>query len=252
MSITVVIPSRGLDALLRFCLEHLATALAEVTGGEHRIVVFDNASPIPYRARDLTVPVELIRTDSHHSFAAACNAGAAHAPNDWLLFLNNDVLLGRGALAGMLATSADDRTGICGARLVFPDGTIQHCGVVFGAGARGPYHDHRRRPSSLVPRTTRRLQAVTGACMLVRRDCFEQLGGFDEGYPFGLEDVDLCLRARQSGWQVLCDQRTDSLHFESMTKGRAELDIPSRHRFMERWQGRYGIDGEPASDQDGS
>lgn len=248
--ITTVIPSRGLEALLSVCLERLAAALDTVGGAGHRVVVFDNASPVPYREVDFSVPVELVRADTHHSYAAACNAGAAHAPNDRLLFLNNDVLLQRQTLARMLSTSGDERGGICGTRLVFPDGGIQHCGVVFGPGQRGPYHDHRGQPSGLVPRATRHLQAVTGACMLVRRECFEQLGGFDEGYPFGLEDIDLCLRARQAGWKVICDQSTDSLHFESMTDGRVELDVPSRRRFMERWQGRYGIDGEPETDPD--
>jgi GT2 family glycosyltransferase len=248
-SITAVIPSRGLDALLRICVEHLAAALAAAGGDGHRIVVFDNASLVPYRRDAFGLPVDLLRADTHHSYAAACNAGAARAPNDWLLFLNNDVLLQRRTLADMLATSADRRTGICGARLVFPDNSIQHCGVVFGPDQRGPYHDHRHQPSALVPRAARRLQAVTGACMLVRSECFAQLGGFDEGYPFGLEDIDMCLRARQAGWQVLCDQGSDSLHFESMTEGRVDLDVPSRRHFMAKWRGRYGIDGvpEPAS-----
>ena len=84
---------------------------------------------------------------------------------------------------------------------------------------------------------------MTGACLLVRTALWRDLGGLDESYPFGLEDVDLCLRARQRGARIFCSGETDSLHFESMTPGRVELDVPSRRLFMERWGGRYTIDG---------
>jgi GT2 family glycosyltransferase len=251
--ISVIIPSRGLDALLAVCVAHLQAALAGVGGAGaagHRIVVFDNASPVPYQAAALQAPaagveVELLRADQHHCYAAACNLGAAQAPNDWLLMLNNDVLLHPLALRDMLAAAQPSRVGICGTRMVFPDGSIQHCGVVFGDGDRGPFHDERGRPSTLVPRSLRHLQAVTGACMLLRQCCFDALGGFDQGYPFGLEDIDLCLRARRLGWQVVCEQGGDSLHFESMTDGRVAMDVPSRRHFMQQWQGRYSIDAPP-------
>ena len=78
---------------------------------------------------------------------------------------------------------------------------------------------------------------------LVEGDIFRRLNGFDETFPFGLEDVDFCLRVRQAGHRIVCCQETDSLHFESMTPGRVELDIPSRHLFMERWKNRYTVDG---------
>ena len=79
--------------------------------------------------------------------------------------------------------------------------------------------------------------------MLVKREVWEELSGLDESYPFGLEDIDFCLRARQRGWRIFCCNDTDSLHFESMTPGRVELDVDSRRLFMQRWQGRYGVDG---------
>jgi GT2 family glycosyltransferase len=79
--------------------------------------------------------------------------------------------------------------------------------------------------------------------MLARAALWQELGGLDESYPFGLEDVDFCLRARQRGWRVLCAGEHDSLHFESMTPGRAELDVASRRLFMQRWRGRYTLDG---------
>jgi GT2 family glycosyltransferase len=254
--ITAIVVSRGLDALLRTCLDHLRRALAtfdgptdvaapDVTSARHRIVVVDDASPHPYRRDALgEPPPELLRLDVHRSFAHANNLAARLFPNELYLLLNNDVLLADDALAratALLARVPD--AGICGSRLVFPDASIQHRGVVFGSGARGPYHLDRGRAGHLVPRASREWQAVTGACMLVRAIAWQQLGGLDETYPFGLEDVDLCLRARARGWRVVCCEDTDSLHFESMTDGRVALDVPSRKLFAARWEGRYAIDG---------
>jgi GT2 family glycosyltransferase len=138
---------------------------------------------------------------------------------------------------------SNPRSGICGSRLLFPDNTIQHCGVVFGAGDKGPYHCFYKAPNHIVPRMNLEYQAVTGACMLVKSEVWDGVNGMDEGYDFGLEDIDFCLRARQRGWNVICCNKVDSLHFESMTPGRVDRDVPSRERFMDTWKGHYCIDG---------
>lgn len=79
--------------------------------------------------------------------------------------------------------------------------------------------------------------------MLIRDTVWQQIDGLDEAYPFGLEDIDFCLRARQNGWRVVCDSSVDSLHFEAATPGRSKLDRSSRQLFMKRWTRRYMIDG---------
>jgi GT2 family glycosyltransferase len=260
--VTAVIVSKGLDALLEVCLEHLREALDSLDherpdsaqddidpvtedGLGHAIVVVDNASDVPYGASRFRVPnIRWIRFDAHHSFAHACNAGFAAAPNEFVLLLNNDVLLRPDTISHMLhALELDPQAGICGTRLLFPDGTIQHAGVRFGAGRCGPYHVDRRRPADQVARGVVEFQAVTGACLLTRAEVYRELEGLDESYAFGLEDIDFCLRARLRGWRVLCSNDGDALHFESMTPGRVELDVESRRLFMERWQGRYTVDG---------
>jgi GT2 family glycosyltransferase len=140
----------------------------------------------------------------------------------------------------MVARLSDPRIGVVGARLVSPDGSIQHCGVVMTEP--GPWHTGRGLVSSTVSRADRPVQAVTAAAMLVRGTAFEQLGGFGSAYPFGSEDIDLCLRARQIGWGVECEQSVDSLHFESLTPGRIERDAESREVFDRTWRGRHTID----------
>lgn len=214
-ALTVLIVSRGLEALLQACTAALAHALRPLADrGPLRVVIVDNGSADPYHPEDFPALVRLLRFDTHHSFTACCNRAAAHA------------------------------AGIVGARLLFPDGTIQHAGVVFGPGTTGPYHLHRAHPARAVPSATKEFQCVTGACMWITAPVWDALGGLDAAYPFGLEDVDFCLQARQRGVRIVCIQEPASLHFESMTEGRAALDVPSRRLFMERWQGKYTLDGE--------
>ncbi|MEQ9814016.1 MAG: glycosyltransferase family 2 protein [Azospirillaceae bacterium] len=240
-----MILSRDMDTLLRFCLIHLGVAAAAAGLPVHDVVIVDNASirHLP-AALDGAPPYRRLRLDAHTGFSAACNRGATQAPADFYLFLNNDVLLARDALSAMIAAmAADPGLGICGSRLMFPDGTIQHAGVLMAGPPGGPYHVGRRQPPRAVSVSRTDFQAVTGACALVRRETFEALGGFDETFTFGYEDVDLCLRARQAGWRVRCVQAPESLHFESMTPGRQALGAPTLGQFFQRWLGRYTIDG---------
>lgn len=248
MSLTVVIPSRALTGLLRQCLSSLQDAAVFAGIDGMRVVVVDNASPVPYRRAELTtdLDLELLRFDTPRSFSRACNAGArlgdGAAP---LLFLNNDVLLHRRALLDLCSTAQTYRAGVCGARLVYPDDTIQHCGVLFDSGERGPYHHLHWVPSHLVPRRPRVLQAVTGACFLVERPLFDQLGGFDEQFPFAYEDIDFCLRARQAGATIVCAQAVDSIHLQGSSRDERAyaLERQSRALFFARWRGRFNIDG---------
>lgn len=244
--ITVIVVSRGQEALLRLCLLHVRRALGRLgLNPVDRIVVVDNASETPYRD-DLfgSTMTAVIRFDRHASFASANNAAARKYANSYYCMVNNDVLLDEGALCSMVELVASNASiGICGSRLLFPDDTIQHDGVVFGAGSRGPYHVNRGTPRHLAPSSYGEWQAVTGACMLIRHETWGDLDGLCEDYPFGLEDIDFCLRARQRGWRIVCARSNSSLHFESMTAGRSEMDIPSRKLFMSRWSGKYTVDG---------
>ena len=244
ITITSIIVSKGLDGLLQHCVHALAAALHRAEAAGYSIVVVDNASDFPYQKSQFTYNVEMIRCDTHQSFSRCNNAAAARYPNEYYLLLNNDVLLNPTTLKSMVSLiSEGHKTGLCGTRLLFPNGTIQHCGVVFGPGDVGPYHLNYARPEHFIPMISTEFQAVTGACMLIRSNLWHELDGLDERYDFGLEDIDLCLRARQRGWKFWCSVTTNSLHFESSTPGRAQLDVNSRRLFMNTWQGKYAIDG---------
>lgn len=230
-SLIIVIPSRGLEGLLASCLQALQVARAQVSQLiDAQIVVVDNASPIPLDAPGAD---ELVRYDQHRSFSALVNDVATSHPGSHLLLVNNDALVHPDALFSMWEHLSDELVAAVGARLIFPDGTIQHAGVIVDED--GPRHQYRGIHSRNISRLVTRPIAVTGALMLIRRVAFDEVGGFNEGFDFGLEDIDFCHRLRNAGWSIVCDQSVDSLHLESMTPGRVELDVPARARYREIW-----------------
>ena len=160
-----------------------------------------------------------------------------------LLFLNNDVFLHPRALETMLAARASFSASICGTRLVYPNGKIQHAGVGFRIGSE-PHHLHHDEYSRLIPRITSQLQAVTGAVMLIDSSLFWELQGFDENFPFTLEDIDLCLRAAANGAKTICSQAVDSIHLSGQTRDdkTKSFEKLSHDLFLERWGGRVSPD----------
>jgi GT2 family glycosyltransferase len=244
--ITIVIVTRGMPAMLDVCLQHAAAALRRRgTGEADRVVVVDNATPEPVApACRHAAGVQWLRFDTHHSFAAACNAGIRRCPNAFYLMLNNDVILDEGLLLCLQRHMAEEpRLGVCGALLLFPDGRVQHFGIRFGGADGEPYHWLRTQSASAVPERLTEFQAVTGACMLLRGTMLDEVGLFDEEYPFGWEDADLCLRAAQRGWKVASCPHAPSVHFESATRDASKTDPPSRAVFLRKWQGKFGVGG---------
>ncbi|MSX01942.1 MAG: glycosyltransferase [Actinobacteria bacterium] len=242
-TVTAVIVSKGLESMLRDCTVALSDAIAVVDSRvEVRVVVVDNGSEQPYEIERLPGVNQVIRLDDGRSFSAASNLAARSEPSDLILLLNNDVFLHSDALVEMLDLISSPSVGVVGARLVFPDRTIQHCGVVMTP--RGPHHDYRLMRTETVSRAPRFVPAVTGAAMLIRSELFRRLGGLSEEYNFGSEDIDFCLRARQEGFRIACAQAVDSVHLEGQTPGRISLDGPARLVFSQQWEGRYSVDGE--------
>jgi len=173
-------------------------------------------------------------------FGRMCNIAAAEATGDYLLFLNDDVTpLEPSWLQRMLAQAARPRTGAVGALLYFPDGRIQHAGVMIGT-SNGAGHPGRLGLGSppIWPwlTMTREVLAVTGACLLMPRSVFRELQGFDEAFPVNYNDVDLCLRAGKAGYRIIqeCSARLE--HAESATR-KTGIRYGERRNFLDRWAG---------------
>ncbi len=180
-----------------------------------------------------------LKWDGPFDFAAMANLAARDASGDVLVFLNDDVTpVESGWLDALVAQVERPEVGIAGALLEYPNGTIQHAGVVVGI-ANVAAHPLRGLTESLLwpwARLTRNVSAVTGACMAIRKSIFEELGGFDTAFPVNYNDVDLCLRAREVGYEVILESAARLVHDEARTRDGTTSET-ERRKFFERWRG---------------
>lgn len=244
---SIIIPVFNKLELTSQCLTTLASL---TTMPEYEVIVVDNDSTdgtAEFLAA-LGGDVQVIRNQENRGFAVACNQGAKAARGEFLLFLNNDTIPTEGWLNALVdEVERHPDVAVVGSKLLYEDGTIQHAGVAFSRTMFGPYHIYQKLPAD-APMVNRRreFQCVTAACMLVRREVFEQVGQFDEGFKNGFEDVDLCLKIRDLGWQII--YRPDSVvyHLESQTPGRKAHEKDNARRLRERWGHKWWI-----ADEDG-
>jgi GT2 family glycosyltransferase len=219
--------------------------LEEVRSSEADIVVVDDGSTdkTAELLASLEPHVRRVTHSSNQGFSASCNDGATAAVGEYLVFLNNDTLPHPGWLEA-LVRYADSQPGasVVGARLLYPDNTVQHAGVVI-CQDRYPRHIYTGFPAEHpAVNRSRQFQIVTGACMLIRRELFMQAGGFDTGFCNGFEDVDLCLRLREAGHQVHYCADAVVQHLESVSPGRFKRDHGNVALYRERWLHRVRPD----------
>jgi GT2 family glycosyltransferase len=238
---TIVIPVHNRAELTRRCLDAVhATAPA----GCETIVVDDaSTDETPRLLAGYGEAIRTLTLTENAGFATACNRGAAAADSDLLVFLNNDTEPQPGWLEALLAhAEANPGAEAIGAKLAYPGGTVQHAGVVFGQDGY-PHHLYAGLPADHpAVNRSRPLQAVTAACMLVRRQAFEAIGGFDAGYENSLEDVDLCLRIGERGGEVHYCGEAVVTHLESASRGRDDRFETSVALYRARWRDRVRRD----------
>jgi GT2 family glycosyltransferase len=205
------------------------------------IVVDDNSSDDTREGLPLLQGLRLIRNEVNQGFSCNNNKAAAVARGKYLLFLNNDTEVHAGWLDEMLKViESDTKVGMVGSKLLFPDGTIQHAGVAFSFGAFepiSPFHIQYKKPASESTEILS-LNAVTAACALMPRELFLSLGGFDEGFRMGYEDVDLCLRVRTAGYRIVYTPHSVVTHFESLSAGRFIASRRNVELLHHNWLGR--------------
>ncbi len=231
--VSIIIPFRDRPELLRNCLRSLGVS----THRRFEIVLVDNGSIDPRTRRLLArvsrrPNVRIVEDAGPFNFSRLCNTGAQAARGEHLLFLNNDTeALTHDWLEHLLTLAGDPRVGIVGATLLYPDHTIQHAGLL--PRTDGVWvHPYRGQPANepgengelQIPRS---VPAVTAACLLMRREVFEVLGGFDERFPVTFNDVDLCTRVRERGLLVVISPHAQLLHYESLSRG-CTADAPKR------------------------
>ncbi|HEX3996913.1 MAG TPA: glycosyltransferase family 9 protein, partial [Acetobacteraceae bacterium] len=175
------------------------------------------------------------------------NAAVAASDGEYLLFLNDDIeIIQPDWLDAMLEAATWSGTGIVGARLLYPNRSVQHAGMFLGDGmGRHAFrHADQHDPGYFgLAQTTREVTAVTGACMLIRREVFETLGRFDESHDVINNDLDFCLRAQRAGWRTIYTPHATLIHHELISRGHLSDDFDAT-RFTGEWQNRFAA-GDP-------
>lgn len=240
---SIIIPVLNQEFLTKQCIDTILGSARDRSAAE--IVIVDDGSGEAMGRLLATYgeAVRVVRHEQNRGFAASCNDGAVAARGRFLVFLNNDTIPLSGWLDA-LSEYADARpeVAVVGSKLLFPDRSIQHCGMAICAD-RVPRHLYIGFPADHpAVNRSRPFQVVTGACLLVRRATFEALGGFDTSYVNGFEDVDLCLRARASGQQVHYCHESELFHLASMSEGRTNHDGRNERLYRERWADRVQPD----------
>lgn len=231
--VSLIIPACNRWEVTRRLVDHLDLALPP---GVDVIVVDDGSTDTTATITGRWMDAWVLHKPNG-GFASACNFGASFSHAEHLVFLNNDTMPEDGWLAPLLH-ALDSGAGVVGPVLRFPDGRIQSAGMERGGGGTWwNKTDHERWDEGPVPQ-----QAVTGACLGISRSLFWQLGGFDEAFKNGCEDVDLCLRARQMGRSVVLVPDSVVVHEEGGTRFAPERRETAQQevaanvaRLKERW-----------------
>ncbi len=233
---SIIVPVWNKVELTRQCLIALGPATEDVS---FELIVIDNHSTdgTPQFLASLGGDVRIITNNENLGFAKACNQGAAVATGEYLVFLNNDTIPLKGWLSALVdEVKSDPDVTVVGSKLLYQDDTVQHAGVAIDRNNLTPYHIYKDLAGDHPAVNKRReLNAVTAACLLIRRSVFAELGGFDEGFFNGFEDVDLCLKVREKQGRIVYQPRSVLYHLESQTPGRKEHDQANARRLQERW-----------------
>ena len=233
--VTIIIPVYNNFELTKKCIFSIYKNTQIIN---FNIIIIDNASTddtFNFFTSHEFKNLKIIRNNKNEGFAFACNQAALLSSKAYLVFLNNDTEVSPFWVNHLIELASNDfRIGVLGAKLLYPDNSIQHAGVAFSS--QKVHHIYRNfHHSHPAVNKQREFQAVTGACMLVPRKLFISLGGFDESFMNGFEDVDFCFRVRSKGAKIVYAPKCVVTHHESKTTGRHDHHAHNARLFATRW-----------------
>jgi len=226
--VSIIIPNKDHPQLLKRCIHSI---YANTSEEQFEILIVDDQSRDAslltyYRQMQETKPnFRVLEGSSPFNFSRACNLGAKAARGDLLLFLNNDTeVLDGDWLSNLSGPCTLPGVGAVGAKLIYPNGKVQHAGVVIGLEGHAAHVFQGVLNDPLTPYGhvdwMRNVSAVTAACMLVPKDRFWEVGGFDERFQIAFGDIDLCLRLRDAGYRIVYTPDVCLIHHEGKSRGK--------------------------------
>ncbi len=256
--ISILIPNKDHVALLDRCIRSIRS---KSTYPYYEIVVIENNSQEAetfayYEQLEKADRIRVIRCVTDWNYSYINNFGVKQMRGRYCLFLNNDTeVITEDWMERMLHFAARKDVGAVGAKLFYPDGTVQHGGVTVGVrGVAGhAFHGFPGNDAGYMSRlvTVQNLSAITAACMMVPREVFDEVGGFDEDYKVAFNDTDLCMRIRKKGYGIVFDPQVQLVHYESKSRGNDEQSpeklkrfFGESMRFQKQWR-RELTEGDP-------
>ena len=240
--VSIVIPVHGKLAYTLACLRSLAKHGAKAP---FEVIVVDDASPDDSAATLALIDgLHLLRNAENLGFVGSSNAGAAEARGEFLLFLNNDTQVTSGWLDALLQCFAERADcGIAGARLVYPDGRLQEAGALVFTDGSGWTTGRFEPRDAAAFRYRRETDYVSGAALMIRRDVFQRIGGFDARYaPAYYEDTDLAFAVRRLGLRVYYEPSSTVIHCEGISagtdtgNGMKRFQRINQVKFVDKWR----------------
>jgi GT2 family glycosyltransferase len=240
--VSIIIPTRDRAELLRQCIDSVQQ---KTTYPSYEIIVVDNGSTeeatLQYFAAIASDDVRILRDDSPFNFSALNNRAVGHATGEFVCLLNNDIeVITPDWLDELIGIAAQPGIGAVGARLWYPDDTIQHGGVILGIGgvAGHIHHGLRRGQTGYFDRAvlTQNLSAVTAACLVIRKAIYAEVGGLDEQLAVAFNDIDFCAKVASAGYRNAWTPHAELYHHESASRG-SDIAPEKLERFQReiRW-----------------
>ena len=222
--VSIIIPTRGVNNLLKNCISSI---LEKTAYPDYEILIINNGSKKPHEFpyfEELSVNnrIKILHSDGDFNFSRVNNYAVSHASGKYILLLNNDIeVLNNDWLDEMVQWAGIPEIGAVGTKLLRPNGLIQHAGIIVGMGgfAGHIYADQMENTSGIFGSTNwyRNLSAVTAACMMVRKEVYEEIGGLNEEFLLNGNDVEFGLRLNRAGYRVLYNPFAILRHVESAT-----------------------------------
>lgn len=226
-----------------FTYKCLLSVSRHTTGSYEIIVVDNNSTDSTPQLLASTAGIRVITNETNEVFVNACNQAAAVARGKYLLLLNNDTEVTDGWLDALLEPFSNPRTGIVGAKLVYPDGSLQEAGGIIWQDGTGCNFGHGDNPDLPQYCYRRSVDYCSGACLMLTRELWERLGGFDQRYaPAYYEDTDLCFSVRALNYNVIYQPAARVIHYGGASAGKEtssgykRFQEINRHKFVEKWE----------------
>jgi GT2 family glycosyltransferase len=223
--ISIIIPTRDKADLLRHCLATVKKATANL---EIELVIVDNDSK-ETKSKELFEELKsqgavVLKYPGSFNYSAICNLAAHHATGEYLCFLNNDTeVISPEWLSSMVEHASQPTVGLVGAVLLYPDQTLQHMGISLGMAGGIAGHPYRGKSSQeCLPDNCFEVSGVTFACAVISKVKFDALGGLDEKFPVGFNDVDISIRSAASGLHNVLCTKSVLTHAESQSRSKGK------------------------------